>query len=208
MNTLNIIGSGGHTRSVLSTAKLMNIWQRYRILDIQYSNKEEYILGTEVESFKDYFNNENLKNNSFFISIGNNKKRNEIHSQLISNKCSFANIIHPKSYIDESSIIGQGNYIAQFANIGACAKIGDFNIVNSFANVEHEVKIGNFNHLAPSSIICGRSQLENNVFVGAGSIVIEKLFIANNNVIGAGAVVLKSIISSGDKYVGLPARKI
>ena len=51
-NCLTIIGSGGHTRAVLSTAKLMRKWNSFRILDIDFKNQKEEIMGVEIESYK------------------------------------------------------------------------------------------------------------------------------------------------------------
>ena len=52
---LVIIGSGGHTRAVLSTAKLMRKWNSFRILDIDFKNQKEEIMGVEIESYKNIF---------------------------------------------------------------------------------------------------------------------------------------------------------
>lgn len=209
MNNLVIIGCGGHTRAILSTAKLMKKWKTFTLLDLNFKEQHEFILGERVLDYKEEINKLNYKNNSFFISIGDNYKRKKIYNELIfdSNK-KFTNIIHPISYVDESVKMGIGNFIAQFTNLGAESKIGAFNIINTNANLEHESEIGNFNHLAPSSTICGRTIIEDNIFLGTNAVLIEKINIAKNTIIGAGSVVTKSITSSGGKFVGTPAKKI
>ena len=207
-NILIIIGSGGHTRAVLSTAKLMKRWNFFKILDIDFKKSKEKIMGFEIEPYKNISNYLNNENTNLFISIGDNKIRKEIYLELEKYKEKFINIIHPNSYIDETSTIGTGNFFSQFSNVGPYSKLGDFNIINTNANLEHESSLGNFNHLAPGSIICGRSEIKDNIFIGSNSVIIEKKLISDNNIIGAGSVVLNSIISQGGKYAGVPAKKI
>ena len=207
-NFLIIIGSGGHTRAVLSTAKLMRKWNSFRILDIDFKNQKEEIMGVEIESYKKIFSFLSQENYNLFISIGDNKKRKKIFLELNNYKNKFTNIIHPTSFIDDSAEIGIGNYLSQFSSLGSYSKLGDFNIINTNANLEHESSLGNFNHLGPGSIVCGRTKIKDNNFIGSNSVIIEQKEISDNNIIGAGSVVLHSIISKGGKYVGAPAKKI
>lgn len=207
MKKLVIIGAGGHCRSVLSTAKSMKLWQDFKIIDLNFTNQKEKILGYKVypiEKVKEYIK----RKLDFFIAIGDNKIRRSTYRSLNKNGCTFVNIIHPNSHIDHNSIIGIGNFVGQFSNIGACAKIGNFNIINNYGNVEHEVTMGDFNHIAPSSTICGRSKMGDSIFVGSNAVIIEKLSIAKNTIIGAGSVVLKSVDQPNKKLVGVPARII
>tara|TARA_A100001035_G_C27774722_1_gene498336 strand:- start:305 stop:928 length:624 start_codon:yes stop_codon:yes gene_type:complete len=205
LKKLLIIGAGGHCRSVLSAAKSMKTWKDYKIIDINFSNPKEKIMGCNVYPF-DNLDDFSEKNFDFFIAIGDNKVRKSVFNNIRKSKCNFVNIIHSKAYIDNDSILGIGNFIGQFSNIGACAKIGDFNIINTYGNIEHEVVVGNFNHLAPSSTICGRTKLKDGIFIGTKAVIIDKLSIASNTTIGAGAVVLDSVDQSNKKLVGIPAR--
>lgn len=207
MKKLVVIGAGGHCRSVLSAAQSMQLWEDFKIIDLNFTNQKEKIIGYKVYPIEKV--NEYIKRKlDFFIAIGDNKIRKSTYRFFNQNGCSFVNIIHPNSHIDKNSIIGKGNFIGQFSNIGACARLGNFNIVNNYGNVEHEVIMGDFNHLAPSSTICGRSKLEDNIFVGSNAVIIEKLSIAKNTIIGAGSVVLKSVDQPNKKLVGVPARII
>ncbi len=207
MNNLIIFGSGGHSRSVLSIAKLTCKWKNITIVDLNSRTKEEFINSTPVITFQNMLKNIASQKSDAFIAIGNNLERSKLFKKLIDYKFSFPNLIHPNAYIDSSATIGCGNYIGQFSNIGASAKVGDFNIINSYANLEHEVNIGNFNQLAPSATICGRTVLKNMIFCGANSVIIEKLKINENTIIGAGAVVINDILNSSEIYIGVPAIK-
>ena len=207
MKKLIIIGAGGHARAVLSAAKTMQNWEDFNILDINFSNQEETIMGCKVYSFEKVleFNKENY---DYFIAIGDNNIRKSIFLRLNKLNFNFVNILHSKSFIDKDSEMGIGNFFGQFSNMGTCTKIGNFNIINSYGNIEHEVNIGDFNHIAPSSTVCGRTSLNDGIFIGANAVIIEKLSIADNTTIGAGSVVLKSVKIKNQKLLGVPAKII
>lgn len=207
MKDLIIIGSGGHCRSVISIAKLLASWSTIRIADLDFKNQEEFIMGVKVTSLNECLKR-NKDNLEIFTAIGDNQKRKIIYNGLSNEGYKFINLIHPKSFIDQSAHIGNGNYIGQFSNIGAEVKIGNCNIINSYANLEHEVIIGNFNHMAPSTTICGRSRISNNIFMGVNSTIIQNLAISEGVIIGAGSVVFQSIEKDNQKVAGTPARNI
>ena len=127
MKKLVIIGAGGHCRSVLSAAQSMKLWQDFKIIDLNFTNQNEKIIGYKVYPIEKV--NEYIKRKlDFFIAIGDNKIRESTYRSMEEHGCSFVNIIHPNSHIDENSNIGKGNFIGQFSNIGACARLGNFNI--------------------------------------------------------------------------------
>ena len=51
LNKLIIIGAGGHCRSVLSAAKLMQTWEDYKVIDFNSSKQNEQIMGCKVLPF-------------------------------------------------------------------------------------------------------------------------------------------------------------
>jgi len=206
MKDLIILGSGGHSRSVVSIANSMNEWNILAIVDFNFNEKNEYIYNVPVKSFDEVINKINPSKLNVFIAIGNNMERFYIYKKIEKYNFSYPNLIHPLACLDPTSQIGKGNYIGQFSNLGAYSKIGDFNIINTYSNIEHEVSIGNFNQLSPGSIICGRSTLQCKTFMGANSVIIDKLKIAEHTTIGAGAVVIKDIEFPNNTYIGVPAK--
>ena len=203
MNKIAIIGAGSHTRSSVNLLKQHFKIEQLKIYDDSFNSENlEYINDVLlVGTISDIDNDEKV-----FISIGDNKKREEyfdfFHTKVIED-----NFIHDKVYLENNIKFGVSNQIFANVYINTDVKIGDNNIINTSAILEHEVKIGNHNHISVGAKLCGRAQIGDRCMIGAGAIIIDKLTICDDVVIGAGAVVIKNINKSGT-YVGNPARKV
>lgn len=206
MNNLIIIGSGGHTRAVVSTLLETKISKKLSIIDLNYKDKDEDILGVPVIGSLEKLKTCSIKTTSIFLSVGENKIRKSLMNNPLIKKFEMINVIHPKSFTSSSSIIGQGNFIGPFAHIGPEVRLGSYNIVNSYANLEHETIVGDFNQFGPGSVICGRCNIGNNIYIGANATVIHELSINDNNIIGAGAVIISNILVKGKTFVGVPGK--
>lgn len=203
MNKIAIIGAGSHTRSSVNLLKQHFKIEQLKIYDDSFNSENiEYINDIPlVGTISDIDNDEKV-----FISIGDNKKREEyfdfFHTKVIED-----NFIHDKVYLENNIKFGVSNQIFANVYINTDVKIGNNNIINTSAILEHEVKIGNHNHISVNSKLCGRVQVGNRCMIGAGAIIIDKISICDDVILGAGTVVVKNIIESGI-YVGNPARKI
>lgn len=201
MKNISILGAGGHTRSSIN---LINQHFENVVLNIYDDNfdskKVEYINSIElVGKISDIGDN-------IFLSIGDNKKREE-YFNLFYNNILKQNLIHKKAFIENNIKIGLSNQIFANVYINSLVEIGDNNILNTSSILEHEVKIGNHNHISIGAKLCGRVTIGNNCFIGSGAIIIDKVFICDNVIVGAGTVVIGNITEPGT-YVGNPARKI
>ena len=204
MKNIAIIGAGSHTRSSINLLKQDFKDASFSIFDDSYSHKvEEYIDDIKVVGAISEINNE-IQN--IFLSIGDNKKREE-HFHIFNNKIIKENLIHNAAYKEKNITIGTANQIFANTYINSHVEIGDNNIINTSAILEHEAKIGNHNHISVGAKICGRATIGSRCFIGAGAIVIDKISICDDVIIGAGSVVINDITLSGT-YVGNPARKI
>jgi sugar O-acyltransferase (sialic acid O-acetyltransferase NeuD family) len=209
MKDLIIVGSGGHARSVIDAVLMTNQLPILGVLDIcTETHKEEKVLGIPVIGNLKHLEKISPNDVVLFLAIGNNSTRRWASVVCSSYGFKSINIVHPLAYISKFASLGHGNFIGAFANIGAGARIGNYCIVNTLANIEHEVNSGNFCQFGPASTICGRTSVGDDVFVGAGATIIDRLFISSRVIVGAGAVVTKSIAQSGNKYIGVPARRI
>ena len=208
MRNIIIIGSGGHSRSVISIVKASNKWRKISIIDTQYNGNAEKILTVPVVGGMKFLDTVDTSNTDIFIAIGDNFLRKDMISLIINKGFKIPNLIHTNSTLDQDVTLGYANFIGPGANLGPDVKVGNGNIINTLANLDHESKIGDYNQLAPSSVLCGRSIIGNLVFIGANSTIVDSLEIADKTIIGAGAVVIKSIENSGDTFVGVPAKKI
>lgn len=209
MKDLIVIGSGGHARAVIDTAKLNSLLNITGVLDINFEeNVNENILGVPVLGGMQYLKKINPGRTFVFLAIGDNKTRKFISSVIHEYGFRSINVVHPKAYISEFSTLGNGNLVGAFANIGPNSRIANYCIVNTLANIEHDVSIADFSQLGPGSVVCGRSSIDENVFIGAGSKIIDNISISAGVTVGAGAVVTMNILEPNTKYAGVPARKL
>lgn len=168
----------------------------------------------EFNPFKlPYFGSENsetglhaLEQNGFFISIGDNKLRSKIYTNLQQKHLTPANAIHPSAVIDASATFAQqGVMIAANATINPLASIGTGAICNTGCIIEHECVVGEFAHIGPGAVLCGNVKIGSSTFVGANAVIKQGITVGKNAMIGAGAVVIKDV-PDGVTVVGVPAR--
>jgi UDP-N-acetylbacillosamine N-acetyltransferase len=200
---VNIIGAGGHCRSLISLAQNLGI-EIAAIYDNSFdADANEMICGIPVNGALEDLVNVRGK---ALISSGVPKIREELYT-------SMAYVTYQENVIDTSALVrstvemGNGNHIFPMVFLNAEVKMGDNNLINSKALIEHESVIGDHNHIAVGAIICGRVIIGSLCFIGAGSIIKDSVSICDEVIIGAGAVVLTDIVESGT-YVGNPARRI
>jgi UDP-N-acetylbacillosamine N-acetyltransferase len=200
MKEVNIIGSGGHARSVIP----LLIDQGISVLGVYDSSFKDFpneviykdikLLGVEADS-----------KNVSVLAIGDNElRKNAFNSDLNTLK---DNIVHSSALCDETVEFGESNLVFTKAFINGNAVIGSNNIINTSAIIEHEVQIGDHNHIAVSATICGRVKIGSLCTIGANSTIIDQISICDNVTIGAGATVVSDITEPGI-YVGTPAKKI
>ena len=205
-----IIGSGGHSRVVISILNEASFYDVQAILDVSSEESiytDEFIKDIPVGNVSELDEYYDCGIDAAFIAIGDNDTREYWYKKL-NKKFNLPNLISSSANIDNSSIIGNSNIICSNCFIGPDSNIGNNNILNTSSIIEHEVEIFNNCHIAPSATICGRSSIKSNCFIGANSTVIDKVSVAQFCTLGAGSTLLKSIEEENSKYVGSPAKKL
>ena len=205
-----IIGTGGHSRAVIS---LLNKSKNYIIeglIDISSDfDLAEKILDYPVVGGQDFL--EILlrkKSNNYFLAIGENHIRRDIFNLLVQNNAKLPNLFDPYSFVDKSVEYGTGNIFFHNSFVGPSVKLGSNNIFNTGCVIEHNSSVSNHCHLAPNSVICGNSHIDDLCFMGANSTVINNITISSEIKLGAGSTVTKSIKNKSSTYVGSPAKEI
>ena len=190
--SLLIIGSGGHAKAVIdalsSSGKIP-----LGVIDLNFKNKEEKILGVDVIGDISLLESYNNNETQVAIAIGDNDKRKEVFFLLKNMDFKVLTVIHHTAYISKSALIGEGVFVSAGAIINSESNIGDNTIINSGVIVEHETRIGDHCHLAPGVKIGGRSSVENNSFVGIGSSIANNIKIGRRVIIGAGSVIIQDV---------------
>lgn len=205
-----IIGTGGHSRAVISLLKKSKNYIIEGLIDISSDfDLSEKILDYSVIGGQDFL--EILlrkKSNNYFLAIGENHIRRDIFNFLVQNDANLPNLFDPYSFVDHSVEYGKGNIFFHNSYIGPSVKLGSNNIFNTGCVVEHNSSVLNHCHLAPNSVICGNSHIDDLCFIGANSTVINNIMISSEIKLGAGSTVTESIKNKSSTYVGSPAKEI
>ena len=119
--------------------------------------------------------------------------------------CNFPTLISPNSFVNETSLIGNGVLLFDFAYVDFSTEIKDFSIINLKATVCHDAKIGENVLISPHTVITGGVSIGDNSIIGTNSTINPYIKINKNVVIGSNALVTKDITDSG-VYTGTPAK--
>jgi sugar O-acyltransferase (sialic acid O-acetyltransferase NeuD family) len=208
MESIILIGGGGHCLSCIDVLRLANVFEIAGILDT--SDK----IGTSVMGVKVIGNDDDIprfvtKYRNFLITIGqikHSEKRVRIFETVTKNGGNLPVIISPKAYVSSSAIIGEGTIIMHNALVNAKAIIGKNCIINTGALLEHEVSIGDFCHISTHAVVNGQVVIGNHSFIGSNSVIANNVTLPEKIIVAAGACILKSPDQTGT-YIGNPARK-
>ncbi|WP_022761348.1 acetyltransferase [Butyrivibrio sp. AD3002] len=208
MESIVMIGGGGHCKSVIDAALRSRKFEKIYVTDVNLKPGDT-ILGCEVVGGDDKLPEllaGGVKN--AFITVGFVKPsglRSKLFFMAKDMGFSFPNIIDPSAVVAADAKLGSGIFIGKTAVINAGASVGDNAIINTGAIVEHDCKIGDFAHVAVGTKVCGESKVGANSLIGAGATILQCVEVGNDAIIGAGSVVIKNIGASCTA-VGAPAR--
>ena len=160
-----------------------------------------------------YFGTENseaalnaIKQNGYFIAVGDNLLRKKIHENLKAKNFTTDNAIHPSAVIDASATLAnEAVMIAANVTINPLAAIGTGAICNTGCIIEHECIVGGFAHIGRGAVLCGNVKIGNGTFVGANAVIKQGITVGENAMIGAGAVVIKDV-PDAVTVIGVPAK--
>jgi len=197
---LDVIGSGGHARSVIALLERCE-YTVAGVYDESYIKTEtELISGIKLRGLVP------PGDKRIVLAVGDNVKRAALLGQF-GELVLAVSMIHPEAIFEKDVVLGNYNLVLPRVVMNTEVSVGQNNIINTGAILEHETQVGDHNHISVGAVLCGRVKLGNYCFVGAGAVIIDKLNITDNVIIGAGAVVVKNITEAGT-YVGNPARRI
>ena len=203
---LVVIGAGGHGKVVADCADAMRAYSEIVFLD---SNAEtmKKLADWPVIDVPEAFESLISDNTEFFVAIGNNDARAAWIEKLTKKQVQLATLIHPRAYVSDRSLIGEGTLVLAQAAVNILAEIGIGCIINTGATVDHDCKLGRCVHIAPGVNLAGTVTLKDFVFLGAGVTVIPNISVGEYTTVGAGGTVI-SDLPAGIVAVGTPARVI
>lgn len=205
MESITIIGSGGHTKVVIDVIEAEG---KYKIEAIVCDFAKP---GTEILGYKVIGGLDMLKDLPQFgiIAIGDNFFR-EQHEAKIKELCpdfEFVSAVHPSAIVSKHATIGAGMLIQAGAAIKADTQIGNHCIVNSNVSIGHDIVIDDYVTIGPGAMVGGFTRIGKGSAVNVGSVVRDRITIGEYSIVGMGAVVTRDIPAYVVAY-GNPAKII
>ena len=162
MNSLLIIGAGGHGTVVKEVAKACG-FDKIEFLDDTLPQALGKI--SDIDKYKEYEN--------VFISIGNNELRKKLYDMARKVGYKLPTLIHPEAYVSESAKIGEGTIIEPKAIINSNATVGEGCIISVGAIVDHDAEIGDYAHVNAGAVVKTASCVEKFRRLEVGEIVYQ-----------------------------------
>lgn len=206
MNTVILLGSGGHARVLLGMLRRLDV-ELLGIVDPHRLAGSEYfgvgILGGD-EAILDYAADRVELVNGIGSLPGDTGLRQQLFEQFYERHgYRFKTLIDPRAFIAADAELAEGVQVMAGGIIQAGAQIAENCIVNSGAIVEHDCRIGRHVHIAPGAVLSGGVEVGDYAHIGTGATVIQGLRIGEGSVIGAGSVVTRDV---GCRQIVYPAR--
>lgn len=191
-NKIIIYGGGGHAKACIDVIRQMGIFNIYGIVGRKLKIGSQ-VLGVDIVGDDDDLDTLYKEGYHMIVNgvgaVSNHPVREEIYKRLKSIGFYLPNIIHPKSIVEPSVKLGEGNQIMAAAVVGSDASIGNNCIINSGSIISHECILGDNVHIAPGAILAGKVSVGNNTLVGMGSSTYLRVKIGSNVTIYNGCVV-------------------
>ena len=202
MNTLVIIGAGGHGAVVADGAESIGHYQKIVFLDDAFperkSNHHWEIIG-KADSFIDYINDSH-----FIVAFGNNTLRSNMLNKLKKTQAAIITLVHPTAYISKHTKIGNGVVVFAQAVVNIGCSIDDGCIINTAATIDHDCILQESVHVSPGANIAGGVTIGKQSWVGIGASIIECVTIGQNTQIASSSTVISST-KANSLYAGVPA---
>jgi len=201
-----IIGAGGHSKIVIDILE-ENDQKIIGLLDDDTNLHNEKIMGYDVLGSIGLINEYDKNEIGFIISIGNNKVRRKLYTELISKGYKPVSAISNDAKISKYAELGEGLIINAGVVTHPDVQIKDNVIIGMNATVSHDTLIESNVHISPGVHLTGNTYIEDGVDIGTGAMLKPGVSIGKNTIVGAGAVLIDDL-EANSIYAGVPAKKI
>ena len=167
VNTLLILGSGGHGKAVAEAALLSGEWQKVVFADDRWPELQEAFNCPVVSDVANI--NELVDSvDGAIAAVGNNALREQWQAAIHDANLSLVSVVHPAAFVSASASVGQGSAIMAQAMVGVDAQLGIGAIINANATVDHDAILGDFAHLGVGVQIAGGVRVGARAWLQAG----------------------------------------
>ena len=209
---LVIYGAGGLGREIYELANIANKkeqkWDRIVFaVDQDYlESAKNKVNEIEVLAINDCLDK---KYGDFEIALGQGEPTDRIRliKYLEEKNVKFATIIHPDTFIPESSHVGKGCIIQNQCFISCNVRIEDHVYIQPKVNIGHDDVLGKGCILSGMANLGGHVEISKFSFIGMSAVLKEDVKIGDNSIIGMASAVYKNV-PDGMVAIGNPARPI
>ena len=106
-----------------------------------------------------------------FVTIGENRRREEIYTRLEKAGFFLPRIVHPAACVAQSAEIGPGNLVLGGGCVGTRTRLGKGNLVFPGVCLSHHNEVGDFNFFSPNAVVGGYTNIGDRCHVGMGSVI-------------------------------------
>lgn len=209
MKNIVIVGAGGVGREtsliIQQINELESTWNLIGFIDDDVNSWGNVVNGYPVIGGMDSL--EKLSLDTYVVvAIANYEVKKRIVNK-INNRFKFATIVHPRVWLHDYMILGEGTIIYEGAILTTNIKVGNHVIISPKCGIGHDSIIKDYVSLLWNVNISGNDIIEEGVMMGSASTVIQGKMIGKGSTVGAGAVVIDNI-DSYSTVVGVPAKVI
>ena len=143
----------------------------------------------------------------FFIALGAPKWRKYYAEMMEEKGAEFISIIEDDAFVNPTTIIGEGSFIARCCFISDNVNLGKHTIVHPFSDLGHDAKVGDYSTIEAYCFMGGFSKIGRESVMHVRSTLIRQKSIGNCVEVGTCSVVLRCVGDNLHVY-GNPARII
>lgn len=191
-----LLGAGGHARVLLALARAAGIPLRGVCDPALASQGIRAWQGTEVLGDDDILHTLPPEEVRLINGIGpvlQSRTRETIFKRLRDRGHDFPVLIHPRAWIADDVILGQGVQIMAGAIVQPGCHIGDNTVINTGSIIDHDCRIAAQVHIAPGAALCGGVTVSEGAFIGSGATVIQQIHVGAGSIVGAGTTLVRDL---------------
>jgi sugar O-acyltransferase (sialic acid O-acetyltransferase NeuD family) len=206
MNSLLILGAGGHGKVVADAAMATGDWQEIAFLDDRVATIGS-VLNLAVIGDIDSLRRFTARFSHAVVAVGDARRRLQLIGDLVRNGYAMPVIVHPRATISASAKLASGTVVMAGAVVNPDVTIGSGVIINTGACIDHDCRLGDGVHVCPTATLAGNVVVHDRSWIGIGACVKQGVTIGHDVMVGAGATVTEDV-PDGLKVVGTPARSM
>lgn len=189
LQTLLVVGAGGHGKAVAEAALLSGEWREIVFVDDRWPELRE-VFGWPVVADLAGLAALSIPMSGAIAAVGNNSLRKQWVKAIRSAGLPLATVVHPRACVSASAVIAEGTAIMALAMVGVDVLIGEGAIVNANSTVDHDASLGDYAHLGVGVQLAGGVKIGAGVWLQAGCSAGYRVVVCDGAVYPPGTVLL------------------